>query len=412
MKKAFHLMAKPASYHCNLACDYCFYLPKGETLFREQSHARHMSDTVLRQFIRRYIETSPGDEVTFTWQGGEPTLAGLDFYRRALELQRHYARGKRIVNTLQTNGVLLNDEWVRFLAEHRFLVGVSVDGPQHLYDAMRKTHSGRSVFSSVTEGVARLREAGVEFNLLAVVNEQTARAPLDVYHFLTRELGAKFVQFIPAVEVTPGRETAAERYGEIIGLENDAAATVTPWSVTGEAYGSFLIAIFNEWVRHDVGRVFVQIFDNTLAAWAGQTPSLCVMRPGCGASLVVEQNGDVYSCDHFVSPEHRLGNILTTPPDVLAASRQQRLFSERKTPRSPRCQQCAYRFACQGGCPKHRILSEGKHRQNYLCSGYHAFFSHVSPYMEWMTRQLAQRRPAAGIMQAAPFIAAQQATGR
>lgn len=406
MKKAFHLMAKPASYHCNLACDYCFYLPKGETLFSGQPHARQMSDAVLRQFIRRYIETSPGDEVHFTWQGGEPTLAGLDFYRRALVLQQRYANGRRIVNSLQTNGVLLNNEWVQFLAEHQFLVGVSVDGPQHLYDAMRKTRSGGSVFKSVVEGVARLREAGVEFNLLAVVNEQTARYPLEVYRFLTRDLGAEFVQFIPVVEVTPGREAAAERYGEIIGLENNAAATVTAWSVSGEAYGNFLIAIFNEWVRHDVGRVFVQIFDNTLAAWAGQTPSLCVMRPSCGASLVIEQNGDIYSCDHFVSPAHRLGNILTSSPDLLAASRQQRAFSDGKIPRSPRCQRCDYRFACQGGCPKHRIVSEGNHRQNSLCSGYYAFFSHVSPYMRWMAQALENRRPASGIMKVAPFIAA------
>ena len=405
MKKMFHLMAKPASFQCNLACEYCFYLPKGKTLLKRQTPTRQMSDRVLRQFIRQYIETSSGDEVMFTWQGGEPTLAGLDFYRRALALQQRYAGGKRIVNSLQTNGVLLDAEWVRFLAEHRFLVGVSVDGPRHLHDALRKTPSGRSVFQRVVEGIERLRKAGVDYNLLAVVNAQTARYPLEVYRFLTRELGAAFVQFIPAVERDPGRETALQRYGEILCLEKDAA--VTPWSVTGEAYGKFLISIFDEWVRQDVGRVFVQLFDNTLATWAGQIPALCVMRPRCGASLVVEQNGDVYSCDHFVLPEHRLGNLLATPPDRLAASRRQREFSARKTPSSPQCQRCEYRFACQGGCPKHRLIPDGRHHRNYLCDGYYAFFSHVAPYMAWMAQQLAQHQPAAGVMKMAPFIAAQ-----
>lgn len=404
MSPAFHLMAKPASYHCNLVCDYCFYLPKGQTVLQQQADTRQMSQPLLQRFIKEYIASSPGSEVAFTWQGGEPTLAGLDFYRRVVALQQQYANGKRIVNNLQTNGVLLNDAWVAFLAEHHFLVGVSVDGPQHLHDAMRKTAHGGSVFQRVIDGVARLRQAGVAFNLLAVVNEQTARYPLEVYRFLTSELGAEFVQFIPAVEVLPERLAVAERFGETICLEQER---VTPWSVSGEAYGNFLITIFDHWVRHDVGRVFVQIFDNTLAAWAGKTPDLCVMRANCGASLVMEQNGDIYSCDHFVSPQHRLGNIMTDSPARLATSKQQRQFGNQKTPKSAQCQQCQYRFACQGGCPKHRLIPEGKHQRNYLCSGYQAFFSYVDPYMTWMVNQLAQRQPAAGVMKAAPFIAAQ-----
>lgn len=405
MHKPFHLMAKPASFHCNLACDYCFYLPKGETLFKQQQPMRQMPEPVLRQFIKRYIAASPGDEVAFSWQGGEPTLAGLAFFRRVVALQTQYANGKRIVNSLQTNGVLIDERWAQFFAEHRFLVGVSVDGPQHLYDAMRKTQSGRSVFHHVVEGIAHLRDAGVEFNLLAVVNAHTASHPLEIYRFLTRELAATFVQFIPAVERNPQRQRAERQFGEILCLEQDA---VMPWSVSGEAYGGFLTAIFDEWVRHDVGSVFVQIFDNTLAAWAGETPSLCVMQPTCGAALVIEQNGDIYSCDHFVTPEHRLGNIITDAPERLAAGKAQRRFGAAKNPATTQCQRCEYRFACQGGCPKHRIVPAGKHQQNYLCAGYYHYFRHVAPYMDWMANQLAQRRPPADIMNVAPFIAARQ----
>lgn len=405
MKKGFHLMAKPASFHCNLACDYCFYLPNGETVLHGQPPSRAMSEPVLRQFIKRYIESSPGNEVAFTWQGGEPTLAGLDFYRRAVALQKQYAGNKRITNSMQTNGVLINDEWARFLAEHHFLMGISVDGPQPLYDAYRKTQSGGSVFHKVVDAIGHLKRHGVAFNLLAVVNDVTAQYPLEIYRFLTQELGGQHLQFIPAVEPMP-RAAQAARFGETIALEHGSA--VAPWSVSGEAYGRFLITLFDEWVRRDVGRVFVQMFDNTLTAWTGNTPELCVMQPTCGAALVVEQNGDVYSCDHFVAPEHHLGNILRDAPDKLVASKQQRRFGNAKTPTSPSCQRCEYRFACQGGCPKHRLARDGKHRQNHLCSGYYAFFRHAAPYMTWMAQQLARRQPPAEIINVAPFIAAKQ----
>lgn len=405
MRKTFHLMAKPASFHCNLACDYCFYLPKGETLCTPPTPLRHMSEPVLRRFIQRYIAASPGNDVAFSWQGGEPTLSGLAFFRHVVALQTHYANGKRITNSLQTNGVLLDAAWARFFAEHAFLVGVSVDGPQHVYDAMRKTRSGRSVFHNVLRGIAHLRDAGVEYNLLAVVNAYSARYPLEIYRFLTREPGAAYVQFIPAVERNPVHQQAEQRVGEIL---YPAADAVMPWSVCAEDYGAFLTTVFDEWVRRDVGRVFVQIFDNTLAAWAGETPELCVMRPTCGSALVLEQNGDIYSCDHFVTPQHKLGNILTDAPDRLAGGKAQRRFGAAKTPASAQCQTCAYRFACQGGCPKHRIVPAGKHQQNYLCAGYYRYFQHVAPYMAWMAGELTRHRPPAGIMNVAPFIAARQ----
>ncbi|PWC13364.1 anaerobic sulfatase maturase [Brenneria corticis] len=407
MKKPFHLMAKPTSFQCNLSCEYCFYLPKGKDVLQSPSPKRHMDDAVLRQYIKQYIENWPTEEIMFAWQGGEPTLAGLDFYRRVLALQSQYGKGRRIHNSLQTNGVLLNDAWAAFLAENHFLVGISVDGPRSLHDRFRKSNSGQSVFRQVIDGIERLRKHEVEFNLLAVVNSETAKYPREVYHFLTRELACPHVQFIPIVEPAAAAG-AGQQFGELICRQNGLGETVMPWSVNGDAYGKFMISVFDQWVRQDVGRVFVQLFDNTLAAWAGETPSLCVMQPTCGRALIIEQNGDIYSCDHFVTPEHRLGNIMTTPLSTLAYGKQQKKFSRRKTPSSPACQRCDYRFVCQGGCPKHRIIPLGNQRQNYLCSGYKAFFQHVAPYMTYMAEQIAQRRSPANVMNVAAFIAANQ----
>lgn len=405
MKTPFHLMAKPASFHCNLACKYCFYLEKGETILRQAKPSYSMSDPVLSAYIRRYIAGTAGDEVAFTWQGGEPMLAGLNFYHRVVALQQQFANGKRITNNLQTNGVLINDRWAEFLAQHRFLVGVSVDGPQHIYDAGRRNHAGGSVFSKVVDGLKTLQRHDIAFNLLATVNAWSAKYPLEIYRFLTRELGGRFIQFIPVVEPSMARTASARRFGETIALENEDVATCA--SVRAKAWGNFNITIFNEWVRHDVGRIFVQLFDNTLAAWSGETPGLCVMRANCGASLVIEQNGDIYCCDHFVEPQHLLGNILRDAPEKLASSKQQRRFASAKTPTSAACQRCPYRFACQGGCPKHRLLRDGNHAQNFLCEGYYAFFDHVRPYMAWMSAQLERKQPPAAIMESAAFIAAQ-----
>lgn len=404
MKQPFHLMAKPTSFQCNLACEYCFYLDKGMGTLQPNRHTRHMDDQVLRQYIRQYIACSPTTEVMFSWQGGEPTLAGLDFYRRVLVYQHQYSNGKIIRNSLQTNGVLINDAWAAFLAQHHFLVGISIDGPKSLHDIYRKNSAGNSVFQQVVDAVKRLQQYQVEFNLLAVVNNETAKAPLEIYHFLTQELAADYLQFIPIVERYD--QVSGHRFGELIHPLAAGHHNITPWSVSGEAYGHFLITLFDEWVRHDVGKKFVQMFDCTLAAWMGESPGLCVMQPTCGNALVVEQNGDIYSCDHFVYPEQRLGNILTGNLDALVHGQQQKKFGEQKAALSPDCRKCEYRFACHGGCPKHRIETRGEYLHNYLCAGYCAFFRHAEPYMDYMARQLRLHRSPANVMSVAPAIAA------
>ncbi|WP_213990303.1 anaerobic sulfatase maturase [Sodalis sp. dw_96] len=402
MQRPFHLMAKPTSYQCNLACEYCFYLEKEQGTLKAKQPRRHMDDEVLSSYIRQYIQCSPTQEVEFSWQGGEPTLAGLEFYQRVLDCQQHYADGKIIHNSIQTNGVLINEQWARFLADNGFLVGISVDGPAPLHDLYRKTSAGKSVFDRVLNAITLLKKYRVEFNILTVVNHDTAEAPLEIYLFLTRELGARFVQFIPVVEQRPASLTA----GELIHPQTSGDRALTPWSVSGEQYGRFINAIFDYWVRHDVGRVYVQLFDNALAAWAGEKPSLCIMQPTCGYGLVVEQNGDIYSCDHFVFPEHRLGNIKRDRLDQMVYGKKQKQFGMQKALLPPVCQRCEYRFACRGGCPKHRILQVENHWHNHLCAGYKAIFSHMDPYMRYMARQIQLHQPPANVMAVAASLAA------
>lgn len=404
MQRPFHLMAKPASYQCNLTCDYCFYLEKEQGALKTQRPRRHMDDEVLTSYIRQYIRCSAGGEVEFSWQGGEPTLAGLDFYQRVLALQRHFADGKVIHNSIQTNGVLINEQWARFLAENGFLVGISVDGPAPLHDRYRKTAAGKSVFDRVINAISLLQKYRVDFNILTVVNSATAEAPLEIYLFLTRELGARFVQFIPVVE----QRSASRPSGELIYPQALGDHGLTPWSVSGEQYGRFINAVFDYWVRHDVGRVYVQLFDNALAAWTGERPSLCIMQPTCGHGLVVEQNGDLYSCDHYVYPEHRLGNIKRDWLEEVVYGKQQKRFGMQKASLPPDCQRCEYRFACRGGCPKHRIHQVDNHWHNHLCAGYKAIFSHMDPYMRYMARQIQLRQPPANVMAAAATISGSQ----
>ncbi|NDL65606.1 anaerobic sulfatase maturase [Acerihabitans arboris] len=395
MKRPFSLMAKPTSYQCNIRCDYCFYIDKKNTVIPNGAASlKHMADDVLREYIKQYIDATAGDEVMFAWQGGEPTLAGIDFYADALRYQQRYARGKRISNSMQTNGVLIDDRWARFLAHNHFLMGISLDGPARLHNAYRHSASGRPVFDKVINAIQLFKQYHIDFNVLAVVNDETARAPLEIYRFITQELGAHYVQFIPAVEQMssgPGR-------GELIYPRAAGDKMLTPWSVSGEAYGSFINTLFDYWVRHDVGRVFVQLFDNALAAWSGVTPGLCVMRPTCGQALVAEQNGDIYSCDHFVYPEHKLGNLMTTTLADMAGGKQQRQFGQLKANVAKPCLACEYRFACHGGCPKHRIHRVDGQWHNHLCNGYKAIFSHIAPYMIYMADELAHHRPPAGIM--------------
>lgn len=405
----FHLMAKPTGFQCNIACDYCFYLEKEQGTLKPARPQRHMDDATLEAYIKSYIAANPSSEIEFAWQGGEPTLAGIAFYEKALALQAKYANGKTITNAMQTNGLLIDDAFAAFLARNRFLIGLSIDGPAPLHDAHRVARNGKGVHAKVVEALGHLKRHGVEYNILSVVNATTAQHPVEIYRYLTRELGATFIQFIPAVEQRSGGMTV----GELAHPQtDDLTAKVTAWSVSGEDYGRFLVGVFDEWVRHDVGRVYVQLFDNALAAWMGERPSLCVMQPTCGFGLVIEQNGDVYSCDHYVYPQHRLGNVKKDSLAALVDSKQQKSFGMAKADLPRACMQCEWRFACHGGCPKHRIHRVDKHWHNHLCAGYKAIFAHMDPYMRFMADQLRQGRPPAAIMRLAPMIAAEQKTAR
>lgn len=384
--RAFHVMVKPRGPICNLDCAYCYYLSK-ESLYPGSDF--RLSDEVLESFVRQYVESQHVPELTIGWQGGEPMLMGLDFYRRAVALQRDFRRpGVRVVNTLQTNGTLIDDAWGQFFCDNDFLVGLSLDGPQALHDAYRRDKGGVRTFARVTQGLAVLQKHNVEYNLLTTVHAANVGHPLDVYRFFRDEVGARFVQFIPIVK-------RDNKTGFQEGTE------VSDHSVTGEQYGRFLTTIFDEWVRRDVGRVFVQIFDMALAAWSAQHPGLCIFEPTCGLALVLEHNGDLYACDHFVEPRYRLGNILRTPLVELVGSEQQRRFGQEKQDGLPQmCQECEVRFICNGGCPKNRLLHtpSGEPGLNYLCAGYKSFFIHIDRPMRMMVEELRARRPPANVM--------------
>nr|WP_321462220.1 anaerobic sulfatase maturase [uncultured Cohaesibacter sp.] len=397
----YHLMAKPTGFRCNIACDYCFYLEKAKGSLRPGNDQRVMDDQTLEAYIRAYIRTNPLEEIEFSWQGGEPTLAGIGFFEKALTLQRQYAAGKKILNSIQTNGLLIDDDWARFLARNNFLVGLSLDGPAALHDTHRMANNGKGVHHLVLRALEHLKRHKVETNILCVVNATTASQPEEIYHYLTGELGMRFIQFIPAVEQrSPDNPT-----GELLHPQNEEqGAALTPWSVSGKAYGAFICAIFDIWVRSDVGKVFVQLFDNTLAAWLGQKPALCVMQPTCGQNLVIEMNGDIYSCDHYVYPENRLGNVRSDDLATLVDSKAQRSFATAKAKFPHVCAQCEWRFTCQGGCPKHRIHRQGSHWHNHLCDGYQAMFGHMAPYMTFMADQIRNQRPPSTVMSAVSTI--------
>lgn len=383
---AFHVMLKPRGAICNLSCQYCYFLAK-EGLYPGSRF--RMADDLLEAFTRQYIAAQRAPEVTFAWQGGEPTLMGLDFFRRAVALQeQHRPPGMRVYNAFQTNGTTLDDEWCAFFREHGFLVGISLDGPRALHDCYRVDKGGQPTFDRVMAGLALLKKHGVEFNVLTTVHAANAGHPLDVYRFLRDEAGAQFIQFIPIVE----RDNAA-------GIQE--GDRVTARSVTAAQYGDFLIAVFDAWVRRDVGRVFVQIFDAALAAWSGGRPGLCVFEETCGHALAMEHNGDLYACDHFVEPRYRLGNVREERLINLVASPQQRRFGLDKRDALPRCcRECAVRFVCNGGCPKDRFVRtpDGEPGLNYLCAGFKAFFSHIDAPMRFMAAELRARRPPANVM--------------
>jgi uncharacterized protein len=386
MPSAFHVMTKPCGAICNMDCTYCFYLSK-ERLYPGSGF--RMTDALLERFIRQHIEAHHAPEVAFTWQGGEPTLMGLDFFRRALELQGKYRRpNTRILNALQTNATTLSQEWCRFFHRNDFLLGVSLDGPRQYHDACRVDKGGAPTFDRVMAGIALLKKHLVEFNILTTVHAVNADHGLQVYRFLRDEVQAQMIQFIPIVE----RDNAT-------GFQE--GEKVTARSVTGRQYGEFLIAVFDEWVRHDVGQVFVQIFDVALGVWFGQPSTLCVFGKTCGDALALEHNGDLFSCDHFVEPRHKLGNIAETPISELVTSQQQRKFGLDKCDTLPRCcRECNVRFICNGGCPKDRILhtSDMEPGLNYLCEGFKAFFSYIDRPMQIMANLLHQRCSPARIM--------------
>ncbi|MFT3783161.1 MAG: anaerobic sulfatase maturase [Nibricoccus sp.] len=397
----FHVMAKPMGPKCNLDCTYCFYLEK-EKLYPETRSFR-MSDEVLERFVSNYINAQPGTEVHFAWQGGEPTLLGVEFFKKVVAFQRRYAGRRTIVNALQTNGTLLNEEWGRFLAENHFLVGISIDGPRELHDIYRVDRGGKPTFERVMAGLQFLKKYRVEFNTLTVVNRQNSLKPDAVYDFLKR-IGSTFMQFIPLVERTasPASPTGLKLASPPLpGVESSAAEIVTEWSVRPEDYGRFLTRVFDKWVREDVGRVFVQLFDVTLANWYGEGPGICVFSEKCGGALAIEHNGDVYSCDHYVYPEFRLGNIVSQSLGSMATSFQQRNFGAEKSTALPRyCRECEVRFACHGECPKHRFIRtpDGEGGLNYLCAAYKIFFNHVRPSMDEMVRLLRAGRSPEEVM--------------
>lgn len=392
----FHVMVKPTGPICNLDCKYCFYLEK-EVLYPDVSKWA-MKDDVLDSYIRQYIESQPSPEILFAWQGGEPTLLGVDYFERVVELQKKYSDGRPIRNAFQTNGILINDRWAAFLRENDFLVGVSIDGPPEFHDHYRVDKGGHATSERVMRAIRLLKQSGVEFNTLTCVQRHNSTKPLEVYHFL-KEIGSGFMQFIPIVERIA--ENTSETDLRLVLPTYERDAHVSAWSVRPRQYGEFLCAIFDEWVRQDVGRYFVQIFDVALEAWCGYNPSLCVFSRTCGNAAALEHNGDLYSCDHFVYPENRLGNIMENPVASMMASAQQHQFGMDKADTLPKyCLDCEVRFICNGECPKHRFLRTpaGEAGLNYLCEGYKRFFTHIDPYMRFMASELSAGRPPANVM--------------
>ncbi|MRR14331.1 anaerobic sulfatase maturase, partial [archaeon] len=382
----FHLLAKPTGALCNLGCKYCFFLSKKD-LYPDSSF--RMTDDLLENYIRQYIEAQKAPLATIAWQGGEPTLMGLDFFRKSVKYEQKFRRPNMIIqNTMQTNGTLLDDEWCEFFWENNFLIGLSLDGPRELHDAYRVDKTGRPTFDRVMRAAKLLRHHKVDYNILTTVHAANAEHPLEVYRFLRDEVKADFIQFIPIVE----------RDNDTGFQEGD---TVTDRSVKADQYGRFLISVFNEWLQKDVGRVFVQIFDVALAAWAGAPPGICAFSETCGTAMAMEHNGDMYSCDHFVEPKYFLGNINEKSMARIAGSAKQKKFGRDKLDSLPDyCRRCAVRFVCNGECPKNRFLKtpDGEPGLNYLCAGYREFFRHIDGPMRFMAHELRSGRAADGIM--------------
>ncbi|MBU1565594.1 MAG: anaerobic sulfatase maturase [Proteobacteria bacterium] len=415
--QGIHVMVKPIGPVCNLNCEYCFYLEK-QCLFGAGKQCR-MSDEVLSTFITNYITSQPTPIVEFVWQGGEPTLLGIDFFRRVLELQRPFVSFKNISNSLQTNGTLLTNEWCSFLRKNRFMVGISLDGPEEVHDTYRRDRAGKGSFARAMRGLRLLQKHHVEYNVLACVAQRTAQQPLDVYRFL-REQGVEFMQFVPVVERRTVPCSIAHGLclaGPAVLDRKETHGEITPWSVIPSEYGAFLVTVYEEWVRHDVGTVFVMNFEWALNTWIGNPSPVCVHAQQCGRALVLEHNGDVYACDHCVYPEFRLGNVRTDSLLTLTERSLQSGFGSNKDASLPQqCKECEVLVSCRGGCPKHRFAEScsGEPGLHYLCEGYRKFFLHIRKYQRAMTTLLENNLPISLVMEAVkgPLVIKRQASQR
>lgn len=397
----YHVLVKPTGPKCNLQCEYCFYKEKEDNVYEQErkNNALNMEEALMEQFVKEYIETqsqTAGDEINFLWQGGEPTMRGLDYFKRAVELQqKHCPSGKTIQNHFQTNGILISEKWAQFFAEHNFLIGISIDGPQFVHDLYRKTLTGGGSFEKVMKGLEWLKAYNVPFNTMTVVGRHNQQLGGEVYKAL-RAMGSDNMQFIPLVErFDPQEHLSAPPE------ESQKHYKVTKWSVSENGYGHFMNAVFDEWIKEDVGKVSVQLFDVQLGIWLGQPSSLCIYSKNCGAGVVMEHNGDVYSCDHYVYPEYKLGNAYETPVDEMVNSAAQIRFGQDKFDTLPKkCRTCDYQKACYGGCPKHRFMptQDDEMGLNYLCKSYMRFFEHAGPWIHQMAQLVRHGRSAADIM--------------
>lgn len=402
---AFSSMIKPMGSACNLDCPYCYYLDKKELYGGYQPR---MNEALLEQYIKQYIQANEVPLVTFVWHGGEPLLAGVDYYRKAMEFQKKYQGDKEIENTLQTNGTLISEEWCLFWKEHQFLIGLSIDGPADIHDSYRVDKGGNPTFERVMQGVEMMKRYGVEFNTLTALNAKSAGRGVEIYQFL-KSIGSHYMQFLPVLEHTLQAEGARRPH---IVPPHTEGSVVADWSISAEDFGQFMIDVFDEWVISDVAEYYVQLFDTSLANWVGAMPGLCSFARNCGHALAVEHNGDVYSCDHFVYPEYKLGNIQESSLSTMLQSDKQKRFGLQKSQSLPKeCKRCKFHFACHGECPKHRFAKtrQGKPGLNALCAGFRMYFEHIEPYMEFMAAMLAKEKPPALVMiWARQRLAAQQ----
>lgn len=400
--KGYHLLAKPIGPLCNLNCQYCFYTEKSSFFPAKENY--RMTDQVLEAFIKEYISQDL-PEIQFVWQGGEPSLLGLEFFRKAVGLQKKYARGKKIINSFQTNGVLLNEDWCRFFKANAFLVGLSLDGPREFHDRYRFDHAGKPTFDSVLKNLSLLKKYNIQFNVLVCVTRESSKHPQEVYHFL-KEQKIKYIQFTPIVERIPSdseRKQSLKHASPPLLHVDDKKVKVTPYSVISEEYGHFLIEIFEEWVRNDVGSVFIMNFEWALESWLGLDSTICIFSKNCGQALAIEHNGAIYSCDHYVYPDYLLGNILNENPKKMLESKKHQQFSYHKKGSLPnKCLKCEALFACNGECPRHRFLQtpDGEPGLSYLCEGYYKYFRHIHRYMKVMVKLIENGLPAADVMEA------------